>query len=75
MRQMRHLSEPGKKSGSRFYHPRRARKLSAKLKGSLVLETVSWRQIVDSECTFRQHIFIPVIESMIAELEARFSGH
>ena len=50
-------------------------KLPAKLNDSVVLETVGQKQIVDSKCTFRQHIFIPVIESMIGELEARFSGH
>ena len=55
--------------------PRRARKLPAKLNDSVVLETVGQRQIVDSKCTFRQNIFIPVIESMIGKLEARFSEH
>ena len=55
--------------------PRRARKLPAKLNDSVVLETVGQKQIVDSKCTFRQHIFIPVIKSRIDELVARFSGH
>lgn len=52
---------------------RRMRKLPSHLSQSVVTQPVGHRAEISSATAFRQHCYLPVIDCIIAELEARFS--
>jgi hAT family C-terminal dimerisation region len=51
----------------------RVRKMPRRFSDSAVDETVGHRSEVDTQTTFRQHIYYPVIDCIISELGRRFS--
>lgn len=53
----------------------RVRKMPRRFSGSAVDETVGHRSQMDTQTTFRQHIYYPVIDCIISELDRRFSDH
>ena len=54
-------------------HSRRIRRLPSRFDNSIVMETVGDRPVVDHKNAFRVHVYNTVMDSMITELDARFS--
>jgi len=52
--------------------PRR-RKLPQRFAVCIVEQSVGQRAVINSQTDFRQHVYLPVIDCVIAELESRFS--
>ena len=53
---------------------RRQRKLPKRLAASVVEQTVGQRIEISNENEFRQHVYLPIMDCVIAELDARFSA-
>jgi len=53
---------------------RRQRKLPKRLAASVVEQTVGQRIEISNRNQFRQHVYLPIIDCLIAELDARFSA-
>ena len=53
---------------------RRQRKLPNCLAVSVVEQTVGHRMEISNQNQFRQHVYLPIIECVIPELDARFSA-
>jgi len=53
---------------------RRQRKLPKRLAASVVEQTVGQRIEICNQNQFRQHVYLPIIDCVIAELDARFSA-
>jgi hypothetical protein len=55
------------------FKQRRVRKLPRRFDNSLIDEPVGHRIVLDSAEAFRLHVYLPVIDCLIGELERRFS--
>jgi len=53
----------------------RVRRMPPTLNSSVVLQSVGQRDAVDSKESFKQHVFYVILDSMIGELENRFSSN
>ena len=50
----------------------RVRQLPSRLQDSIVMESVGDRPSVDNKTAFRQHAFVPVMDTLLSELTKRF---
>ena len=53
---------------------RRQRKLPRRFSLSVVEQTVGQRDDINDRSQFRQHVYLPIMDCLIAELDARFSA-
>jgi hypothetical protein len=52
----------------------RVRKLPRRLQSAIIENSLGHCTVVDSQTSFRQHIYYPVVDCLISELERRFSN-
>ena len=55
------------------FQRRRVKRVPRRYDDSLVHESVGHRVAVDSNKAFRLHVFLPIIDNLVGELERRFS--
>jgi len=53
---------------------RRGRRLPSRLQDSIVMESVGDHPAVDSKSSFKQHVYLPVMDSLLSEMTKRFDS-
>ena len=62
------LSEPGRGPQQPHSLTTRVRRLPPRLRNSVVMEPVGDRPTVDSKTTFKQHMYLPIMDTLLSEL-------